>query len=69
MKYGLDMQLKNIFEDEECRAAFDQILPASDPHVDDANTGIADYVILPIDWTDGTPKIRWTDSWRLEDYE
>ena len=47
----------------------DNALLASSPMLNSANTSIADYVILPIDWTDGTPKIRWLDSWRLEDYE
>lgn len=27
MEYGLDMQLRHVFEDEECAAAFDRILP------------------------------------------
>lgn len=42
---------------------------AASPNLDTANTSIADYVILPIDWSDGAPKIRWVDSWKLEDFE
>lgn len=47
----------------------DKALLANSPMLGTANTSIADYVILPIDWTDGKPKIHWLDSWRLEDYQ
>ena len=29
-----------------------------------ANTSIADYVWLPIDWEDGKPTLRWRDAWK-----
>lgn len=47
----------------------DEEIMASSPMLTSANTSIADYVILPIDWSDGTPKIHWRDSFRLEDFE
>lgn len=47
----------------------DRALLANSPMLASANTGIADYVILPIEFEDGMPKIPWKDSWRLEDYE
>ena len=50
-------------------SAEDSALLAASPMLNSANTSIADYVILPIDWSDGAPKIRWLDAWRLEDYE
>jgi hypothetical protein len=46
----------------------DQALLSSSPMLNTANTSIADYVILPIDWSEGRPKIHWLDSWRLEDF-
>lgn len=33
------------------------------------DTSIADYVWLPIRFTDDGPKIEWIDSWKIEDYE
>ncbi|MBQ7063622.1 MAG: family 43 glycosylhydrolase [Firmicutes bacterium] len=30
-----------------------------------ANTSVADYVWLPIEWEDGKPVLRWQDSWQL----
>ena len=32
-------------------------------------TQIADYVWLPILFEDGVPRIRWYDSWKVEDFE
>ena len=29
-----------------------------------ANTAIADYVWLPVEWEDGRPVLRWRDEWR-----
>lgn len=34
--------------------------------LESANTSVADYVWLPIDFVDGRPVIRWMDSWKLE---
>lgn len=45
-----------------------EVLSAS-PNLGTAETRIADYVILPIDFSSGRPLIRWVDSWRMEDYE
>lgn len=33
------------------------------------DTSIADYVWLPIRFTDDGPKIEWLDSWKIEDFE
>lgn len=38
------------------------------PMLISANTSIADYVWLPIRFTDGKPTISWHDEWRVEDY-
>ena len=29
-----------------------------------ADTSIADYVWLPIEWEDGRPVLRWRDAWK-----
>lgn len=34
--------------------------------LESANTSVADYVWLPIDFVDGRPVIRWMDSWKPE---
>ena len=31
--------------------------------LENADTSIADYVWLPIDWVKGRPVLRWQDSW------
>lgn len=56
------------YKDYEASDADRAELVAS-PNLDTANTSIADYVILPIDWSDGTPKIHWQERWTLEQYE
>lgn len=49
-------------------AEADQAVFAAAPSLATANTGIADYVILPIEFVNGKPQIRWRDEWRLEDF-
>ena len=39
------------------------------PMLGSANTSKADYVWLPVDFLDGTPKIRWTEKWTVESYQ
>ncbi len=47
----------------------DMALLAASPMLSSANTSRADYVVLPIVFEDGRPKIAWKDKWRLEDYQ
>jgi len=47
----------------------DQAELASSPNLATANTSLADYVILPITFEQGVPKIYWRDSWSLEEFE
>lgn len=35
------------------------------PLMGSADTSIADYVWLPVEWEDGKPMIRWHDEWRV----
>ncbi len=42
---------------------------ASSPNLATANTSLADYVILPITFESGLPKIYWRDKWTLEEFE
>jgi hypothetical protein len=42
-------------------------------HITETNTSMADYVWLPIVWTESEgnpprPMLEWKDEWRLEDY-
>lgn len=62
------MRRSDSYKEYEASDADRAVLVAS-PNLDTANTSIADYVILPIDWSDGTPKIHWLESWKLEEYE
>lgn len=50
-------------------SAEDQQELASSPNLATANTSLADYVILPITFENGVPKIRWRDRWTLEEFE
>lgn len=47
----------------------DKEILASAPMLDSANTSIADYVILPIEFADEQPRIFWRDKWKLDEYE
>lgn len=47
----------------------DRRLLAASPMLSSADTSAADYVILPITFEDGTPRIRWRDRWTLEEFE
>lgn len=49
-------------------SAGDQQELASSPNLATANTSLADYVILPITFENGAPKIRWRDRWTLEEF-
>ena len=42
---------------------------ATSPNLATANTSLADYVILPITFQNGVPKIYWRDQWTLEEFE
>lgn len=35
------------------------------PLLASANTSLAQYVVLPIEWANGKPEIRWHDEWRI----
>ena len=48
---------------EEKKALMDSPMLAS------ANTSIADYVWLPLEFDEEKVSIKWQDEWRLEDYE
>lgn len=37
------------------------------PLMGSANTSIADYVWLPVEWEGDTPRIPWRDAWRIEE--
>lgn len=50
-------------------SAEDQQRLASSPNLATANTSLADYVILPITFENGLPKIHWRDRWTLEEFE
>lgn len=39
------------------------------PMLESANTSIATYVWLPIEWEDDFAVIHWRSQWKLEDYE
>ncbi len=41
---------------------------ANSPMLTSANTSIADYVWLPIEMIEGKPRIKWYDTWRIEDF-
>ena len=32
--------------------------------LEEANTAIADYVWLPVDWKNGQPVLRWREAWK-----
>lgn len=56
------------YEDVTASQEDHDVLAAS-PNLSTAKTRIADYVILPIEFSTGRPLIHWKDEWRLEDYE
>lgn len=39
------------------------------PMMGAANTSIADYVWLPVEFNGDMPEIRWRDSWRYREAE
>ena len=47
----------------------EQKIFASSPALASADTSIADYVILPVIFENGVPKIYWRDEWTLEEFE
>lgn len=54
--------------DKSYKASFkDMITMMTSPMMGSANTSIANYVWLPVEWEDDMPRIRWRDSWNLED--
>ena len=42
---------------------------AESPMLASADTSIADYVWLPLEFDGERVSITWKESWRLEDYE
>ena len=47
----------------------EEVIFSNAPNLHTANTSIADYVWLPIDFSSGKPEIIWRDSWRIEDFD
>lgn len=55
---------KNVTASDEDRARL-----AYSPNLATANTSLADYVILPITFENGVPKIYWRNRWTLDEFE
>ena len=54
--------------DKSLKASFkDMMNMFQSPMMGSANTSIANYVWLPVEWNGDMPQIRWRDSWNLEE--
>lgn len=52
--------------DRNYKSSFkDKLWLLKTPLMGKANTSISDYVILPLEFEDDMPKIRWHDEWRI----
>ncbi len=47
----------------------EQQIVMNSPMLESADTSIADYVWLPVTFTNGRPEIAWRDSWTTEEFE
>jgi hypothetical protein len=75
-EYLLDAELSDIFtravasryDPERYQVtAEEQKLFDESPDLETANTGISDYVWLPVRIVDGKAQIRWYDRWTVEE--
>ena len=57
------------YDENVTASAEDHACLAASPNLATANTSLADYVILPITFESGVPKIYWRDQWTLEEFE
>ena len=54
--------------DKSLKASFkDMISMMTSPMMGSADTSIANYVWLPVEWDGDMPQIRWRDSWNLDE--
>lgn len=55
--------------DRRVKASFkDMVTMLRSPMMGSADTSIANYVWLPVEWDGNMPQIRWRDTWNLEDF-
>lgn len=54
--------------DKKYKASFkDMVTMLTSPMMGSADTSIANYVWLPVEWEAGLPRIRWRDTWNLNE--
>lgn len=60
---------KNYAPDQYSVTPEEQAIFDASPNLHTADTSVADYVWLPIDFSGGKPVIHWHDRWSLNEYD